>query len=613
MAISGIISSSSREVPYAPASVSGADYGTARAYNNARADITFTAPVYNGGLPVTGYTVTSSPGGLTATGASSPLSVTGLSSSTNYTYNVTATNAIGTGPAITSGQVFATTIPQAVTIGTATATGAAGTVSVAFTANGTGGKTVTYTATSSPGSITGTGTSPITVSGLTNGTAYTFTVVASNANGSAAASAASNSATPYTYVAPPAPSIISSPTVSASGTTVSINSGTWNGSPTSYQYRIYKSSDNSLVGDSGSVLTSTTSFSTSGLAYSTNYYATQSATSGNGTGSATGTPNPVTTGAAPIVPSVPRNLFITANTSSTGGTYGFTCPDSGTLPITVQWGLSAPYAAVLVTSGAFTCYSYSDSTSFSQGSNGYYNHFAYATNSSGTPSATVSATATIAYAPCTTPGAVLSLAGQAFTINGYQGEFTWSAPSGGADRYSYSINGAGGAITTNTNVYLTSLTASTTYTISIYAQRYCANTGLYQEGPGATASFTTGGAAAPYTYNCTTSSSCAGIGNCTYTNPSTNTSGSGTGYSTSCLYNNTNTYPSCQSTAGATCTGNLSCCSVATKYICNAYDIANLPGACYSGANSCDSPGNTYGGYTNRAACCPTVGLCPDN
>lgn len=61
-----------------------------------------------------------------------------------------------------------------------------------------GGSPITgYTATSSPGGLTGTSAgSPITVAGLTTGTAYTFTVKATNAVGDSVASAASNSVTP---------------------------------------------------------------------------------------------------------------------------------------------------------------------------------------------------------------------------------------------------------------------------------------------------------------------------------------------------------------------------------------------------------------------------------
>jgi hypothetical protein len=196
MSLIAVISGSGKGVPAAPTIGTATNVGTGRAYNNGAATVTFTAPTYNGRSPITSYTVTSSPGGFTASGASSPLTVTGLQSATAYTFTVTATNASGTSAASSaSNSITATTVPQAPTIGTATAGNTSATVT--YTANATGGAAVSaYTATSSPGSITGTGSSPITVSGLSNGTAYTFTVTATNANGTSIASSASNSVTP---------------------------------------------------------------------------------------------------------------------------------------------------------------------------------------------------------------------------------------------------------------------------------------------------------------------------------------------------------------------------------------------------------------------------------
>lgn len=74
--------------------------------------------------------------------------------------------------------------------------GVAGKASVTFTPATTGGAASLYTATSSPGSITGTSTaSPISVSGLTQGTAYTFTVTPQNGTATGTASSASSSFT----------------------------------------------------------------------------------------------------------------------------------------------------------------------------------------------------------------------------------------------------------------------------------------------------------------------------------------------------------------------------------------------------------------------------------
>lgn len=72
--------------------------GTATA-GDGQATVSFTPPTYDGGLPITGYTVTSSPGNITATGTSNPITVTGLANGTEYTFTVTTSNAVGTGAA----------------------------------------------------------------------------------------------------------------------------------------------------------------------------------------------------------------------------------------------------------------------------------------------------------------------------------------------------------------------------------------------------------------------------------------------------------------------------------------------------------------------------------
>ncbi len=181
--------------------VPGSPTGVSASAGDTTATVSWTAPA-NGGSPITGYTVTSDPGGLTATtvGATSA-TVNGLTDGTTYTFTVVATNGVGdSAPSAPSNPVTpaAPTVPSAPTSVTATAGNAQANVSwTAPTSNG-GSPILSYTVTSTPagGTASTLGATSTTVTGLTNGTVYTFTVVATNAVGPSAASLPSNSVTP---------------------------------------------------------------------------------------------------------------------------------------------------------------------------------------------------------------------------------------------------------------------------------------------------------------------------------------------------------------------------------------------------------------------------------
>ncbi|HUR57439.1 MAG TPA: tail fiber protein, partial [Opitutaceae bacterium] len=211
--------------------------GTATA-SPGQASVTFAAPSNTGGATITGYTVTSSPGGLTGSGATSPIVVTGLNNGTSYTFSVKATNALGAGaPSSASNSVtpFVPSAPDAPTIGLAT--GGNASASIAFTAPAFDGGSpiIGYTATCSPGLATASNTaSPIVVGGLANGTAHTCTVTATNAIGTSAPSAASNAITPIapqaiTFNNPGAQNFGTTPTLTATASstlTVTLASST---------------------------------------------------------------------------------------------------------------------------------------------------------------------------------------------------------------------------------------------------------------------------------------------------------------------------------------------------------------------------------------------------
>jgi subtilisin family serine protease len=105
----------SASVTATPTSVPGAPTGLTATRGDRQVSLNWTAPASNGGSPIQSYTATASPGGATCSTASLSCTIAGLTNGTTYIFTVTATNAVGTGPASAPVSATPASVPGAPT------------------------------------------------------------------------------------------------------------------------------------------------------------------------------------------------------------------------------------------------------------------------------------------------------------------------------------------------------------------------------------------------------------------------------------------------------------------------------------------------------------------
>jgi len=326
---------------------------------------------------------------------------------------------------------------------------------IAFDAPTSGAPITSYTVTAQPGNIIATGTtSPITVTGLSNGTAYTFTVTATNATGTSQSSDPSNTIIPTSAVPPDAPTGVTAQT-GVNSATVSFSPPANPGSDPITSYTVTASPGGNTATGTASPITVT------GLTLGGSYTFTVTATSVAGTGPASSASNSVTPTVA-YVPGAPISVSA-ASAGVTSATVSFTPPTSdGGSAITSYIATSSPGG--INVSGSSSPITVAGLTTGTP-----YTFTVAAVNVVGTGPSSSSSNSVIP-SP-TVPGAptnVVASAGNTVMV----ATFTAPVSDGGAAITSYSVVASpGGATATGTSspITVTGLTNLTTYTLSVSA------------------------------------------------------------------------------------------------------------------------------------------------
>ena len=310
---------------------------------NGQISVAFTAPGFDGGLPITTYEYALSTSNYVtfitrSTGTTaSPLVITGLTNGTSYGVRIRAVNSLGTGIAgIAAAEVIPSTVPNVPT--SVSATSNANTASaVTWTAPthpaNTGGAAITgykieyaaspYSSYTVLTANTGTTTTSATVTGLSNGTSYKIRISATNLNGFGA-TAESGVIVPSTVPSAPTASGASDNASTQSEVTWTLPASDGGASITDYvvQYSTSSTFASSVTTFNEGVSTALTA-TVDGLTNGTTYYFRIAAVNASGTGAYSGT----VIGYPSTVPDAPgKPVMVLGTGASTTDTWTWTAP-----------------------------------------------------------------------------------------------------------------------------------------------------------------------------------------------------------------------------------------------------------------------------------------------
>ena len=352
-----------------------------------------------------------------------------------------------------------------------TATPGNASASVSWTAPADNGSPITgYTVTSTPASAgCTTATTSCTVPGLTNGTSYTFTVVADNADGSSGTSPASTSITPRTV--PDAPSGVGATAANAalnvSWTAPANNGGS---AVTGYTATAYDASTGGTA--QGTCTIATTSCTISSLTNGTTYYVEVTAANVAGSGAAS---SPRVSGTPVALPSAPQSVTATGADGSISISWAAPSSDGGSAitgytaeVFTAATGGSAVDTCVPASLSSLTC------TSSGRTNGTTYYVSVKATNANGTGDSS-SRVSVVAGAQASAPTSVAAVRGDGSIV------VSWKAPTsdGGSPITGYEANAytstsssasvAASCTTTGLECTISGVSNGTVYYVSVAA------------------------------------------------------------------------------------------------------------------------------------------------